>query len=214
MKLTTKLGLAVWASVLPLAAFAQQSVQWDAGRTILAGSGCVKDVDTFVSANGNDLAVVFTNLGVNLPGGASSTLAARAACSVRVPARIAPGVYIGELTQRISFGVTKTSRTRGSLATRSSFFGFGVSPHTVDLRYGSSMNNPLLIQTRQDLFSVRTTPSWYSGWCARNRAPQGLYQANFAVSGQKDNRMEDLIMFVDGLDLKYEVVAGPVQCQL
>ncbi len=76
------------------------------------------------------------------------------------------------------------------------------------------MNEPLLSAQRQDLFSVRTTPAWYQSWCSRNRAPKGLYQANLAVSGQKDTAQEDLIMFVDGLDLKYEVVAGLVQCQL
>ncbi|MCX6118604.1 MAG: hypothetical protein NT027_13760 [Proteobacteria bacterium] len=214
MKLSSKLGLAVWASLLSAAAYSQQSVKWDAARAALAGQGCVKDVDAFVLENGNDLSVVFSNLGVNLPGNSSSTLAARSNCTVRVPARVAPGVYIGELTQRISYGVTKTARTRGSVATRSTFFGFPVSPYTIDLPYGRSINEPLLVNSRQDLFSVRTTPTWYQGWCAPRRAPQGLYQANFAISGQKDHASEDLIMFVDGLDLKWEIVAGPVQCQL
>lgn len=214
MKFSSRLGLAALASLLPVAAYAQQSVQWDTGRAVLAGQGCTKDVDAFLTENGNDLSIVFTRLGVDLPGGGSSVLSARSSCIARVPATIAPGLYIGQLTQRISYGVTKTARTTGSLATRSSFFGFPVSPHTINLPYGRQMNNPLLSEQRQDLFSVRTTPSWYSGWCARNRAPKGLYQANLAVSGQKDSAHEDLIMFVDGLDVKYEVVAGLVQCQL
>ena len=208
------LRLGFWGLTVSTMAFGAQSVEWDVYRTIMGGSGCLKDVDAFVSANGNDLAIVFTRLGVDLPGGGSAVLAGRSACSVRVPARIAPGVYIGELDQRVSYGVVKTPYTRGSVAPRSTFFGFSVSPYTVDLPYGISMNSPLFVQSRHDFFSVRTTPSWYYGWCSRNRAPQGLYQANIAVSGQKYNRYEDLIMFVDGLDLKYEVVAGPVQCQL
>lgn len=197
-------------------AFAQQSVVWDiySPSTVIAGSGCQKDVDAFASTNGNDLAIVFTRLGVDLPGGGSPVLSDRKNCSIRVPATVAPGIYIGQLTQRISYGVTKTSGSTGSVATRSSFFGFNVSPHTVNLPYGYSVNEPLRTESRVDNFSVRTTPSWYSGWCSPNRAPRGLYQANFAVSGQKRNAREDLIMFVDGLDLKYEVVASLVRCQL
>lgn len=214
MKSFLKMGFAVGTMLASASAFAQQSVQWDAEHAVMAGQGCQKDIDSFVTQNGNDLSIVFTNLGVNLPGGASRTLAARTSCVARVPATIAPGLYIGELSQQISFGVTKTSRTVGSVATRSTFFGFNVSPYTVDLPYGRSINNPLLIQQRKDQFSVQTNASWYQGWCSRSRAPKGLYQANIAVSGQKDNANEDLIMFVDGLDLKYEVVAGLVKCQL
>jgi hypothetical protein len=210
----SKVWLGFFGLTLPSLAFSAQSVEWDVYGTIMGGSGCVMNYDAFVSANGNDLAIVFTRLGVDLPGGGSSILAGRSACSIRVPARIAPGIYIGKLDQRVSYGVVKTPYTRGSIATRSTFFGFPVSPYTVNLPYGISMNSPLFVQSRQDLFSVRTTPSWYYGWCSRNRAPQGLYQANIAISGQKNNRNEDLIMFVDGLDLKYEVVAGTVQCQL
>ena len=197
-------------------AIAQQSVIWDVASpsTIIAGTGCQKDVDAFASTNGNDLAVVFTRLGVDLPGGGRPVLADRKNCVVRVPATIAPGVYIGELRQRLSFGVIKTAGSSGSLATQSSFFGFNVSPYTVSLPYGYAVNQPLLTQQRVDQFRVQTTPSWVQGWCSRSRAPRGLYQANVAVQGSKSSSREDLVMFVDGLDLKYEVGAALVRCQI
>ncbi|MCX6126217.1 MAG: hypothetical protein NTV34_15905, partial [Proteobacteria bacterium] len=113
-------------------------------------------------------------------------MSGRKSCVARIPATIAPGYYIGELTQRLSYGVTKTARTRGAVATNASFFGFNVSPYTLGLAYGASINNPLITQQRVDRFYVSTQPSWYSGWCSRTRAPRGLYQANIAVSGQKD----------------------------
>jgi hypothetical protein len=216
MKQVCRFVICSGLAMVSAAAYSQQSVVWDihSPSTIIAGSGCQKDVDAFASTNGNDLAIVFTRLGVDLPGGGSPTLADRKNCTVRVPATVAPGVYIGQLTQRISYGITKTAGATGSVATRSTFFGFNVSPHTVNIPYGYSVNEPLLTNARVDNFSVRTTPSWYSGWCSPNRAPRGLYQANFAVSGQKRNSREDLIMFVDGLDLKYEVVASLIRCQL
>ena len=216
MKKILKVSCLSMAMLSGAAAYAQQSVEWDVNSpsTIISGTGCQKDVDAFASSNGNDLAVVFTRLGVDLPGGGSSVLAQRKNCVVRIPATIAPGIYIGQVTQRLSYGVTKTAGATVSLATRSTFFGFGVSPHTVSLPYGSSVNQPLLTTARVDNFNVRTTPSWFSGWCSRSRAPRGLYQANIAVSGQKSNSTEDLIAFVDGLDLKYEVAASLVRCQL
>jgi len=206
-------------SVLALAsagAFAQQSVIWDVGSpsTIIAGTGCQKDVDAFASANGNDMAVVFTRLGVDLPGGGGPLLAERRNCSVRVPVTVAPGVYIGELTQRISFGVIKTARSTGRLATNSTFFGINVSPYVVDLPYGYAVNQPLLIQQRVDKFLVQTRPDWIQGFCKPNRAPRGLYAANIVVQGSKSTARDDLVMFVDGLDLKYEVGASIVRCQL
>ena len=215
----SRIVMALFGSGLALSSvtgYAQQSVVWDVNSpsTIIAGSGCQKDVDAFASTNGNDLAIVFTRLGVDLPGGGSPVLADRKNCTVRVPATVAPGIYIGQLTQRISYGVTKTSGATGSVATRSTFFGNDVSPHSINLPYGYAVNEPLRVASRVDNFSVRTTPTWYSSWCSRSRAPRGLYQANFAVSGQKRSSREDLIMFVDGLDLKYEVVASLVRCQL
>ena len=215
----SRIVMALFGSGLVLSGvtgYAQQSVIWDVNSpsTIIAGSGCQKDVDAFASTNGNDLAIVFTRLGVDLPGGGSPVLADRKNCTVRVPTTVAPGIYIGQLTQRISYGVTKTSGATGSVATRSTFFGNDVSPHSINLPYGYAVNEPLRVESRVDNFSVRATPTWYSSWCSRSRAPRGLYQANFAVSGQKRSSREDLIMFVDGLDLKYEVVASLVRCQL
>lgn len=189
---------------------AAASVSWDAAASALGGSGCVKDVDSFVIANGNDLSVIFTNLGFALAGGSGDPLAARKNCAFRVPATIAKGIYIGELTQIITYGITKTAGSRGSVATRSTFFGFPVNPYTVNVPYGVSVNQPLLTQTRKDQFYVNT--AWWSGWCALQRNPRGLFQANFAVSGQRDSDYEDLIMFVDGLDLKYEVKAALQFC--
>jgi hypothetical protein len=192
---------------------ADGSVRWNANAAILAGSGCQKDVDSFVIANGNDLAVIFTNLGFSLPGGSGAVLADRKNCSLRVPATIAKGLYIGELTQQVTYGVTKTPGARGAVATRSTFFGFPVSPYTVQIPYGQNINEPFLTNTRRDRFLVDTTRnSWWSRWCAFQRSPQGLYQANLAVSGQRDSDFEDLIMFVDGLDLKYEVKSALMFC--
>jgi len=213
--LTTAAGVAaatVLASFSTTASAAPPAVVWDdsSSRVIVAGSGCQKDIDAFVQANGSDIAVVFTNLGVNLPGnGTLRQLADRKACTVRIPAEIAKGLYIGELTQQFTYGVTKTHGSSGSVATMSTFFGFNVSPHTWRVARGA-LNSPLATQVRTDQFLVNTP--WYQGWCNPNRSLKGLYQANIAVTGQRDNSWEDLILFVDGLDLKFEILAQVYTC--
>lgn len=186
------------------------TVRWDTGQAVLAGNGCVKDVDAFVLSNGNDLALVFSNLGVDLPARSGMPLSARRSCSARIPATISAGLYIGQLTQRASYGVTKTARSEGSLAIRSTFFNYNVSPYTVTVPRNAVINSPLLTSSRVDNFTINT-PGW-GGWCGRNRSPRGNYQANLAVSGQRDSDREDLIMFADGLDVKFEVIASLVHC--
>ncbi|MFO0679493.1 MAG: hypothetical protein U0169_23405 [Polyangiaceae bacterium] len=209
------LGAAAVAAVSSFAGSANAApaaVKWDLGSTfIIAGTGCQKDVDAFASTNGSDLAIVFTNLGVNLPGdGSSRQLADRKSCTVRVPAEIAKGLYIGKLTQQFTYGVTKTAGASGAVATRSTFFNFNVSPASWSVPQGVNLDEPLLTQTREDNFLVNSP--WYQGWCNPNRSIKGLYQANIAVSGQRNNRYEDLILFVDGLDLKYEILASVYTC--
>lgn len=218
MKLKSSLALGL-ASIASLATFSfagnaeAAAVQWqiNSNNFVVAGTGCQKDVDAFATTNGNDLAIVFTNLGVNLPGiGSTNQLADRKTCSVRVPASIAKGLYIGKLTQQFTYGVTKTAGSNASVATRSTFFGFNVSPYAWSVPQGVEMNEPLVTQSRVDEFAINTP--WWQGWCSPNRPLQGLYQANIAVSGQRNNKWEDLIVFVDGLDLKYEVLASLYTC--
>ncbi len=188
------------------------AVKWDLGKQfIIAGSGCQKNVDAFAAQNGNDLSIVFTNLGINLPGdGQTNQLADRKSCTIRIPASIAKGLYIGKLTQQFTYGVTKTAGSNGSVATRSTFFGYNVSPYSWSVPQGVSLDEPLLTQSREDRFLVNSP--WYRGWCSPTRSIDGMYQANIAVSGQRNNWLEDLILFVDGLDLKYEVVASVYTC--
>jgi hypothetical protein len=211
--LASALGALAACIVSTLAGTASaDSVTWELNKPyVIAGTGCVKDVDAFASANGDDLSIVFTNLGVNLPGdGFSNQLADMKSCLVRIPASIAKGLYVGKLTQTFTYGVTKSADTHGTVATRSTFFGFPVSPFPFTVPQGVPMDEPLVTQSREDNFLVNTP--WWSGWCNPNRSLEGLYQAAIAVAGQRVNHDENLILFVDGLDLKYEVLAALYTC--
>jgi hypothetical protein len=185
------------------------AVVWNVDGAMLLGSGCSMR-DTAILAAGNDLSFVFSNLGVSLPGGSSGLLSDRRNCAVRVPTQIAKGIYIGQLTQMLTYGITKTAMAEGSASTRSTFFGFDVSPYTVTFSEGSVFNVAQQVSTRQDNFPVNAP--WQQGWCSPYRPLEGLYAANVAVAGRRDSNMEDLIMFVDGLDLKFDVVVAVYTC--
>lgn len=209
------LSLATGSTLIASSAFAQDaSISFDADRAIVAGMGCQKDYNAFVQTAGNDLAVIFSELGVNLASGSYEPNAKRASCLVRVPAQVARGIYIGELSQRISAGVIKTARSSGSITTSSSFFNYPVPLGRLMLPRGQRIDassGPITVE-RRDLFSVNTQPSWYNGWCGSNRGTKGLYQANIAIQGQRDSHNEDLLINVDSLDVKFEMQAAAVFC--
>jgi hypothetical protein len=205
------LAVGVISSIAAPASASTPSITWELNKPyIIAGTGCVNNVDAFAASNGDDLSIVFTNLGIYLPGGGSTQLADMKSCLIRIPAAIAKGLYIGELTQTFTYGVTRSANTHGAVATRTTFFGFPVSPFPLDLPNGISEDNPLLTQTRTDDFFVNTP--WWQGWCNPNRSLEGLYSASIGVGGQRANSQENLILFVDGLDLKYEVLAKVFTC--
>jgi hypothetical protein len=192
-------------------AHAQQppAVVWDVNDAILGGTGCSLQ-DTAVLASGNDLSIIFSNLGVSLPGGSTNQLSDRRNCAVRVPTQIAKGVYIGQLTQTLTYGITKTAWSEGTASTRSTFFGFDVSPYSVTFPKGSVFDVAEQVSSRHDTFFVNAP--WQQGWCSPYRPLKGLYGANMAVSGTRDTNMEDLIMFVDGLDLRFDVLVALYTC--
>lgn len=186
------------------------SISWHAHRAVALGSGCNSSAgDTFFIANGNDLSVVFSSLGVNMPGGSGLPLAERKNCSLRVPATIASGFYVGELTQVLSYGVTKTRNALGGISSRATFFNAPASPLSVSFPRGVAMNVPLANLTRRDLYLVNTHGGYISSWC---RSPSGIYKADLAVSGQRYSDLEDLIVFSDALDLRFEAIVGLVTC--
>lgn len=199
---------------LALTAQAQNTIRWNVGGTIMAGSGCQYGVDAFAQTNGNDLALIFTTLGVNMPGASFNGLAQRSNCSVRVPATIAKGVYIADLVQRLSAGAIKTAGSNGSISTRSTFFNFNVSPATLSLPNGSvrtAASGPLAV-SRTDRFAVNT--SWWTSWCGPFRNPNGLFSSNMVVQGQRNSTLDDLIINVDSYDVKFEVVAALAFCSV
>lgn len=206
-------ALTTWSLVLGSLAVATPSfagtISWNADQAIALGSGCnnrdmSRPMDTFFLANGDDVSVVFSGLGVNLPGGSGLPLSDRKNCSIRIPARIANGWYVGQLTQTLSYGVTKTAGSQGAISTRSTFFNVPASPFRISYNYGSSLNRPLETSRRVDNYLV-----YAPSLC---RSPAGIFKSDLSISGQRRSDWEDLILVSDALDIRFEAVAGLVLC--
>jgi hypothetical protein len=186
-------------------------VQWDPSSpagALIAGSGCKMNVDAWAFANGSDLTIVFTNLGIDLSD--DIRLADRKACAVRIPVTIPSGTYIDSLSQSLYYGVQKSAGTSVALAARSTFMGFPVSPFTVSLPRGLEIDDEYTSQSRDDHYGPDS--SWGHGFCSTSRPTSGLYQANLAVSGMRDDAWEYAQAFIYGTDMRYELSATLSYC--
>lgn len=203
-------ALTVASIVAP--AFAQNTIFWDTARARLAGSKnqggftqsiCSVDGDTFLIGNGDQLTVILTNLGVQLPSG-DQALTGRANCRLAIPVEAARGRYAADLEQTVTYGLVKGTGSSVSVSAKSTFFGYPVNPLNKLYRWGSVLNIPLETATRTDRFIVDSKPgSWWYRWCGIR--PKGVYTADLAVAAEKADSFEDVQASIDGLDVRFTV---------
>jgi len=193
-------------------AFAQNTIKWETDRAVLQGSKnqggfseriCSKDSDTFLIGNGDQLTVILTNLGIQLPSG-DSALTGRANCRLAIPVEAARGRYAADLEQTVTYGLVKGTGSSVSVAVKSTFFGFPVNPLNKLYRFGTVQNIPLETATRTDRFVVDSRPgSWWYRWCGVR--PKGIYTADLAVAAEKADAFDDVQASIDGLDVRFTV---------
>jgi hypothetical protein len=192
-------------------AFAAE-VDWNFnGRAVAAGTACKSmgdDADTFFITAGNEISVVFSRLGINL-GDEYAPTAERHTCNIRIPVRIAKGHYIGRLEQTLLYGVTKSARSSAEISARATFFNKPAAFISRTFPRGVAMDEALQTATSSQDYQV-FAPSW----CVMSTGLNGMYSANLAIAGQRDNPYENLVVQVDGADIKFQAVAGWYRCNL
>lgn len=200
----------LFASAASLA-FADAAI-WDYnGQAVAAGQGCNSRgpmADTFFVAAGEEISIVFSQMGVNL-GDEYAPNGVRTNCSVRIPVQIARGRYIGELTQTFLYGVTKTPGTMGSVSARATFFDLPAARMVHQFRQGQRVDEPLIERTLHNDYRVQA-----DSWCLFRRSLTGEYKLNIAISGQRNSPYESIIVQMDGADIKFEAIAGFYNCNL
>lgn len=188
-----------------------QEVSWDEAGASLTGDGCEKNVNAYVISFGTDVSLIFSNLGVQLSGQTGPTAASRG-CNFRIPATVPLGYFVGDLSQTLIYGVTKSADADVTLKNIAKFFNLPVTTPEVSLGRGQAVNDPFLSQSRRDRFSVGRSSGWVKAWCKRDRSLVSNFQGRISIRGQRKNKEETLIAFVDGLDLKYEIDAQVTAC--
>jgi len=193
---------------------------------IMQGSGChwngkQDDVnqDAWAIANGADLSVVFSSFYLDLPGIPAGTVAGdhslsgRKNCSIRIPVEIARGYYIGELTQTLTVGATKSDDVDIDGVARTTFFGLPVTQAHVHAApgVGTAFNSAQLTATVKDKFLV-TSNAFFCP--ASGVGLNGIYTSNLAVSGVRTSDKDNLLVGIDALDVRWDVLLAITQCPL
>jgi hypothetical protein len=179
-------------------------VTWEPDSAVAAGTACSSGVDTFVIQNGNDVSMVFSNLGVSL--GHGSPLQGAGACSVRVPVSVTAGFFPSTVTQTYTYGVHRTSGGTGSLAVALRFLGIAVDPFPlsfVDGDAGAPSPGDHLTTSKSEHFDA--TSAWAAHWCVAGRPASGVLQADWRATAQIATAADSISMFVDGLSLRYDL---------
>lgn len=203
VKKTTKITMAVSIAAAIVfvggakPASAQNAIIWEDFNGVAIGTGCKSfgpATDTAILAAGNDLAIIFSNLGVTGPNQLKN-------CSARVPAIVQQGFYLAQLQQTITYGVVKSFGTTGKITALASFFNQPVSSFSVNVPI-AALNNPAVTQTKVDPIQV------VSG-CAG--VLRGLFRSDLAVGAQGSG---PITLTTQGLDLRYDIVLAFFECPL
>jgi hypothetical protein len=192
--------------------------QTSGAGTIIHGTGCdgtegAVTQDTWAIASGNDLSIVFTGLSISLPGnGSVPDLAQNKGCSVRLPVKIARGFYIGELSQTLTVGATKSDNVDIDGYARSTFFGLPASEARVHAfsGAGSALNFSALTATVKNKYLV-------TAFCKKNpdgtfKDLSGIYTSNLAISGARATSQDNLLVGIDALDVSWDIKASLLVC--
>lgn len=210
---STNLGIVLAGLTLAPALAAGDVVDWNYNyQAVAIGTACNSTTaypDTFFVTAGPEISVVFSNMGINL-GDEYAPLAERHTCNVRIPVRVAKGLYIGELKQTFIYGVTKSAGALGGISARATFFDLPAARFSHSFPSWNWIDEPMLTRTISNNYRVNA-PSW----CIPPfNDLHGTYKLNLAVTGQRQSPYNNIIVQIDGADIKFEAVAGIYNCEI
>lgn len=191
-------ALAAIAALGPATASAQEIV-FDVGQALALGTACSSAAgDTQFLAFGNDIAVVFGRLGIQLPAnGGNPAFSDLASCGVRIPMTVKPGFRIAQLIQRLSYSVGKSANTTAKITLGARMLGLPQMSTTVDLPFGA-------MRATAD---AKLAEPFLGTACQGGQS--GLYTIDVAASGNRASRNEALLVRVNRL---FDITVTTVPC--
>lgn len=191
----------------------------DAGKAALCNQETV-----FTSYYGNSASFIFTKLGVQLPSGEDTRDAEFGACRIKVRLTLPQGTYLDSMRHQVAGGVVKTKGARGMFRARyelqNSQDGRAALPggdaqgtilegiHRFAPK--NEMTEALLIIDGEKIFDARDKK-----FMCRHSKKQPVYLdllLKVAVSGQRRERNESVIISVDSSDVQFDVGAQLGHC--
>lgn len=158
---------------------------------IYAGNGCPQGSTSISVDELGDLYIDHTALAILLPAnGENQALAARRTCLVRVPVTVPKGLYVKSIQQSLSYAVGKSANADIQIASRAAFSSDSVHPFIISLPVGDEVYSDHSIDTRLDYLDSAKQRAKY---CSDERPEQMIFQAQIAISGQRESVMDDLL---------------------
>ena len=182
-------------------------VEWNYNnRASALGTGCSRGDTDFIAA-GNEISVIFSNLGVDLSGYAGGKKAARKACRIIIPTKVKAGYYLGKLVQTVTYGYNRTAGTDGKVQVSAQFY---------NQRAGSILRkvpSPGYDKYDEPWAEAKNTTTWrvLPGWCTRSDYI-GNYKAQLTVSGYRRSTSKDIVVQIDGQDIRFDALGYPLLC--
>lgn len=195
------------------------TIQWNAAQAVSNGQAqysdgrtgaiCAPGTVNFI-ANGDTVSVLFQDNAITL---GDYTRGGLSICNIVIPARIAKGYYIAQLTQQMYYGVVKTAGAEAKVNLTSFLAGFQ-TPDSFGLELyfprGTAYNIPSGVKESSSDWSVSARPRM----CRGSGSFPVNYKARIAISGVKDTVNDALVLNVDGMDIRFESTVVWAQCNL
>lgn len=184
-----------------------QVIQWNYNNGASAlGSGCSAG-DTQFIASGNEISVVFSKLGVELTGSAGGVKAAKKTCRIIIPTKVRSGFYLGTLSQTLTYGYERNAGTEGTVSVASEFYNQAAGSME------RKIPTPGLDEWSVSFAQANASSNWrvLPGWCQRTDYV-GNFKANLSVNGYRSAVNRDIVIQIDGHDIRFEALGTPLLC--
>lgn len=186
---------------------AERVIHWNYNNQAIAlGSGCSNGDTAFISA-GNEISVVFSQLGVALTGYADGVKAAKKTCRIVIPSKVKTGWYLGVLNQTLTYGYERNNNTEGAVSVVSEFYNQNAG--RIDRKVPTPGLNPYTVTSAQA--TAKSLWRVQPGWCTRSDYV-GNFKANLTVNGYRSATNQDIVIQVDGHDIRFDALGNPLLC--
>ncbi len=194
-----------------------ENVVWDVNNAIAGGSACNAQgpfPDTWFIAAGEDLSVIFSNMGIDLTPSTAQNTAVHG-CLVRIPLTINKRVAVASLTQEVEWGYAKDLNTEARLNVNATLnvagvnlFPFPNAPVITAFISGTVEGVQPWITASTTSFASHAAP----GPFCTGADHTGMLSVNFSLAARRTSTVQDISVRIHGEDIQYNASMVFPQC--